>query len=485
VRVDARVIGAAPAVAGVVAVAGLAALIEPDAYPSYDYAFAMASAQDVLAGRGTGYQVTLYSPVPHPLTLLESIAVVPLGDVALAVFGLLALLGLGLLCVSMFAIGSATAGRPVGLLAAVLVFTSPAIFELAVRGYGDIWFAAFIAVAIALELRRARRGWPVLAVLGLAGLLRPEAWLLAAAYWLYLVPCLSRRARVALAGLVALAPAVWIAMDAVLTGDPWHSVAVTRLHDERLQALSPEGLWTSICAMAGWPALAGAVAGGLLAWRRNRAVASLLLVAGTAALLATVLPAALAGSAVLRRFLVAPASVISLFFAIGCLGWVAERSRPWRAGWIAVAVVVLGVLVALRAPLWESHHRRQAGRVMLLEQLRSWTAAPTQRAYLTQPACWPVRTPGYGYRPYLRYWLDVPPRAVAFRFHDSAPDGGSVLMPTAIDGYQRLMLADAGRLTRDRVLRDSAFTSRFRRVAHSSRWELYASAGCRRSVRVL
>ncbi|MDQ3630864.1 MAG: hypothetical protein M3417_06255, partial [Actinomycetota bacterium] len=173
---------AALAVLFVAAVAGLAALLEPNAYPSYDYAFVLASAQDVLEGRATGYTVPLYSPVPHPLTLVLSLAAVPFGDGAFAIFTVLGLAALGLLCWALLRIGSLLGSWPAGLLAAAIVFTSPPIFELAARNPGDVGFAALVAAATAAEVARPRRGAAVLVLLALAGLLRPEAWLLAGLY---------------------------------------------------------------------------------------------------------------------------------------------------------------------------------------------------------------------------------------------------------------------------------------------------------------
>ena len=46
----------------------------------------------------------------------------------------------------------------------------------------DVPFLALVLAAAAMEARRPRRGWPVLAALAVAGLLRPEAWLLGLAY---------------------------------------------------------------------------------------------------------------------------------------------------------------------------------------------------------------------------------------------------------------------------------------------------------------
>ncbi|MCA1680362.1 MAG: hypothetical protein LC777_16115, partial [Actinobacteria bacterium] len=212
------------AVGFVAAVAGLAAVLEPNAYPEHDYAFALTSAQDVLAARATGYDAWIHSPVPHPLTLLAALAAAPFGNGAFAILTALGLAALGLLCWALLRIGALLGSWPAGLLAAVLVFTSRPIFDVASRNPGDMGFAALVAAAVAAELARPRRGTPVLALLALAGLLRPEAWLLAGLYWLRLLPGRAWPERLRLGALVASAPLVWMAMDALLTGDPLHSV---------------------------------------------------------------------------------------------------------------------------------------------------------------------------------------------------------------------------------------------------------------------
>ena len=56
------------------------------------------------------------------------------------------------------------------------------------------WLGAAYLVWLGIQAWR-RAGWPVLALLGLAGLLRPEAWLFAGVYWLYLWPARSPRER--------------------------------------------------------------------------------------------------------------------------------------------------------------------------------------------------------------------------------------------------------------------------------------------------
>src|SRR5205085_10790849 len=81
-----------------------------------------------------------------------------------------------------------------------------------------------IVGAVLLEAKRARRGVPALLLLALAGLMRPEAWVLAGLYTLYLSRGATGRERLTYAGLTALAPVLWVLADWAVTGDPLHSL---------------------------------------------------------------------------------------------------------------------------------------------------------------------------------------------------------------------------------------------------------------------
>ena len=120
----------------------------------------------------------------------------------------------------MFRLGRVAFSWPVGLLAAAVVATREPFLSPAVRAYVDIPFLALVVLAAVLEVRRPRRGWPVLVLLALAGLLRPEAWLLAGAYWLYLAPASDRDGKLGTLALVAAAPLVWALSDLIVTGRP-------------------------------------------------------------------------------------------------------------------------------------------------------------------------------------------------------------------------------------------------------------------------
>ena len=77
----------------------------------------------------------------------------------------------------------------VGFVAAALLVSRFDFPFLAARGYIDIPYLAVVIWAAVIELRAPRRHpVVVLGLLAAAGLMRPEAWLLAGVYWLWLVP---------------------------------------------------------------------------------------------------------------------------------------------------------------------------------------------------------------------------------------------------------------------------------------------------------
>src|ERR1043166_7690002 len=97
----------------------------------------------------------------------------------------------------------------VGAIAAALLLSRFDFGFLAARGYIDIPYMALVVWAAVLEAARPRRGVPVLVTLALAGMLRPEAWVLAGMYWLWLFPRATRRERIPYAALAAVGPLVW------------------------------------------------------------------------------------------------------------------------------------------------------------------------------------------------------------------------------------------------------------------------------------
>src|SRR5437588_8686036 len=182
-----RLRGRAPELLAIAAGAVLLRVIAGVGFANYDTLYALAWGGQLARGQLPAYEVAI-APTPHPL--LEGVGLVlsPLGpravqDVTVAL-GFLALAA----CVwVIYRLGADWFGRAAGALAALLFVTRVPVLSYGVRAYVDIPYLLLILGALLVESRRPRAGAPVLALLALAGLLRPEAWLFSALYWLYLV----------------------------------------------------------------------------------------------------------------------------------------------------------------------------------------------------------------------------------------------------------------------------------------------------------
>src|SRR5215212_640805 len=198
----------APAALVVAAVAVLVKLVYGPWYLNYDARYALLWARDISRGVTPDYEAP-FAPTPHPLSTAWSALALPFGQDGDTLMVWLVLLSFGALVWLAYRLGAELFSAPVGIVAALTVLTRPALERDALLGYQDVPFAVLVVLAVLLEARRPKRGTAVLAVLALAGLLRPEAWLLAGLYWLYLFRDLGWPARVKLALLVVVGPVIW------------------------------------------------------------------------------------------------------------------------------------------------------------------------------------------------------------------------------------------------------------------------------------
>jgi hypothetical protein len=318
---------------------------------NYDSLYALVWGRELAHGHVPDYAGVL-PPTPHPLSTIVGAALAPLG--AHADDGLLALafVALGALGWLAFATGRELAGAAVGGAAALLVLTRDTTLFYGALAYFDVAFAALVLAALLVEARWPRAGAPVLALLGVAGLWRPEAWVLSGAYALYLMHGLpGRRERLAVAAGAAAAPALWLGFDLALTGDPLFSLTYTQDAADALhRARGPGAALTELPRALGQvvrPAAAiGAVAGLALAiaYTRRRAVllfAALVVSAGgTAAAVA-------AGTPLNARYLLLPAVLCLLLCGLALGGWTQlPRDHRGRRIWQAVAAGVAVLLIA-------------------------------------------------------------------------------------------------------------------------------------------
>jgi hypothetical protein len=364
-------------------------------FANYDTFYALLWGAELADGESPDYGAPI-PPTPHPLATAIGVVLAPFGDAAEAITVAIAYGSLAAIAYLCYRLGTLWFNRPAGLLAAAIAITREPLLSDGVRAYVDVPYLALVLAALLFETKRPRAGWPVLALLALAGLLRPEAWLFSAAYLVYLaytefapgtvralsiarhsrgglrqVVAPSRPDRVRrlllplahalrqprylrLVGLGAAAPIAWAAFDLAVTGDPLYSLTGTR---ETVETLGRDtGLVDfvrffprRVGEIAREPVLIGAAGGGILAlWllRRRSALgaAAGFLAVGAFAILA------IAGLAVITRYALLAATILAIFCGAGVFGWLElPPNHPWRRRWAAFGALV-GVLLVVFVP---------------------------------------------------------------------------------------------------------------------------------------
>lgn len=246
----------------------------------------------------------------------------------------------------MYRLGRLCFGPVVGLIAALLLLSRFFVENLAAQGYLDISYIALIVWAAVLEVERRRRGTPVLLVLAAAGLLRPDAWALSGIYWLWCSWPADNRTRLKYLAVAAIAPVVWAALDAIVTGNPLYSLTATAglaQELERTQGLASVvgSLWTFTDRIDKLPVILGALVGLPLAiWMAPRRV--LVPLAALVGLYAVFVAEGAVGASVIDRYLLGGATVLLLFCAVTIGGWaMLEPGSILRRVWIAGAAVLV------------------------------------------------------------------------------------------------------------------------------------------------
>jgi hypothetical protein len=407
-------------VAGGLALAAVAAWALVPTYPNYDAYYHLVWGREILDGGRPSFEAYA-APTEHPLYLTLCALLGLFGSDADRLLVLVGALSLVALAWGTYRVGEAVFGRWPGLLAALFVGSSFAFLLYAARAYVDVPFLALVLWAAALEARAPRRGRSVMALLAVAGLLRPEAWVLAGLYWLWCIwPPARRGPRLDLLGLAVAAPLVWAAVDLWVTGDPLFSLhATSDLADElnRNRGLRDvPGSFVSFVVDTARPPVALAALGGVvLAWplRRGRGlhVPAGLFAAGALTFVAT----ALAGLSVLPRYLTVPVVAVCLLAGYGVLGFTTIQPGRLRTWWsrAAIGAALVGVVfVAIKAPVVNR----------LIAELRFIRATHGElHAILTAPPvrramrCGPVTFPNYRLVPDTRWMLDLPANRVGAR----------------------------------------------------------------------
>lgn len=393
-------------------------------YPDYDAYEHLVWGRDLLHGAAPGFE-TFAAPTQHPLYLALSALLSLAGQGADRLLVLVTVLSLVALTAGTYALGRGLFGTWPGAAAAFFVGSSFAFLLYAVRAFVDVPFLALVVWAAALEVARPRRGLAPMVLLAFAGLLRPEAWVLAGLYWLWCLPGRDLRARLGLLVLVVAAPLIWALIDLAVTGDPLFSLHSTSslaeaLGRERGLRHVPSAFVTFLADVARPPVAAAGVIGLVLAVRRygleRMAVPLALLGAGALTFAAS----GAAGLAILPRYLTVPAVALCLLAGYAVLGFTSLDPGPVRERWRRAAIGALLVGVAFLAVKATSFDR-------LRDELRFIDATHEQvSALLVDPRvqaglrCGPLTFPTYRLVPDARWILDAAARRVRSRAADPA-----------------------------------------------------------------
>ena len=406
------------AVAGLALCAVLAWALVPT-YPDYDAYHHLVWGRDLLDGLAPGFE-DYAAPTQHPLYLALGALLSLAGEHADRLLVLVTMLSLVALTAGTYALGRELFGSAAAVAGAVFVGSSFAFGLYAVRAFVDVPFLALVIWAAALEARRPRRGLAPMALLAAAGLLRPEAWVLAGLYWLWCLPGRAPRERAVLLALTAAAPVLWALVDLAVTGDPLFSLHATSdlaqsLGRERGLRNVPASFVTFLADLARPPvALAGAV-GLVLALRRlgMRRMAVPLALVGTGVI--TFVAIGIAGLSLIPRYLTLPAVALCVLAGYAVLGFTTlvpgatrERWRLLATGALAVGIAFLAVKAASFGRLYDE--LRFIDRTH--DELAGLLAEPRVRAGLR---CGALTFPTYRLVPDARWQLHAGARAVHTR----------------------------------------------------------------------
>jgi hypothetical protein len=492
--------------AWVAAVAALLLLLFPLGFPNYDTIYSLLWGRELGEGLSPDRGAAL-PPTPHPLAELLGLIASPLGDGAVDLTMVIAYVSLGLIGFLVYRLGSLWFDRPIGAVAALIVLTRAPFLSNGLRAYVDLPYIALCLGALLIETKRPRAGWPVLALLVPAGLLRPEAWLFSFAYLLYLGlwpretstadgeernpleradtqnADLTRSAFVRARGflsspyawsLIALAlaaPLIWALYDWITTGSPTYSFTGTRETVETLgRQTGPVDLVLygprRLGEVLQWPGMVGAFGGVALGLAFLRRRSKLGVAAGALALGAFAVLAC-AGLAILPRYTMLAAAVLAIFAALGLLGWrLLEDGHPWRRAWQAFAAIVVLMAIAWAPNQYDLLHRVDVDLTNQAAIEGDLNDLADSGAF--EPDCGPISVPNHRAVPRLAFDLHLRPTRIVSSSEQRQPPNGYFLDPASAFVVHNFILDpnDPARL-------QTPVPHGFRPIARNESWVLY------------
>lgn len=495
-----------PPIAFIAVVSAVLLAIFPKGFPNYDTIYYLLWGREIADGLSPDYGAPL-APTPHPLYDLLGAVFSPLGDGSITVAVILAYVSLGLLAWLVYRLGAEWFDRPIGGVAAFLVMTSAPVLSNGLRAYIDIPYMVLCLAALLIETKRPKAGWPVLVLLALAGLLRPEAWLFAGFYFLWLALDfelaekgskpdgrlkLGRlgidlreggvdRNLVFMACLTAAGPVIWVLFDLITTSNPLYSFTGTRETVETLERdtgpldviiYGPRRLGE----VMQWPGMVGAFFGVILTLWAMPKRAAIGVVAAVLALVAFALMGA-SGLAIIPRYTMLAAAILFVFTAAAVLGWrLLEPGHGLRRLWqVAAALTVALWLVWLpnQYDLLSTVDQDLSDQALVERDLEALVDDGVfEGADGKRVACLPISVPNHRAVPRLAFWLDIRPSEVISVAAEDQSATGLFLAPARDFTIENFIL-DPGDETRTETRPPTGFEE----VARNRSWVLYSGCG--------
>lgn len=493
-----------PPLAFIAVVSAVLLAIFPKGFPNYDTIYYLLWGREITEGMSPDYGAPL-APTPHPLYDLLGAIFSPLGDGSITVAVVLAYISLGLLAWLVYRLGADWFDRPVGGIAAFLVMTSAPVLSNGLRAYIDIPYMVLCLAALLIETRKPKAGWPVLVLLALAGLLRPEAWLFAGFYFLWLAFDFDLaekgtepegrfkvgrlgiglresgidRNLVLMACLTAAGPVIWVLFDLITTSNPLYSFTGTRETVETLERdtgpldviiYGPRRLGE----VMQWPGMVGAFFGVILTLWAMPKRAAIGVISAVLALVAFAIMGA-AGLAIIPRYTMLAAAILFIFTGAAVLGWrLLEPGHRLRRIWqVAAAITVALWLIWLpnQYDLLKTVDEDLSDQALVERDLEALVDDGSFYADGTEEVrCLPISVPNHRAVPRLAFWLDIRPSAVISVAAEEQPRTGLFLAPASDFTIENFIL-DPGDETRTTTRPPAGFTE----VGRNDSWILYSN----------
>ena len=419
------------------------------------------------------------APTPHLLLTVIATLVGFLGNaVGYWVMAAIAVLSFAIAVILTAMIAQRAFSMRAAVVAAVVLLVSPGLLELASAGTSDVLFLALFLGAVYLEIT-GRRPAVAMSYLVAAGLVRPESWLMIAAYWLWKVPASSSSDRLRITALAVSAPALWLGADLLITGDPLFSLTGTQEGARELNRTTgltnvPGQSRSGLRRLIGREVLVGGFVGAAIAAIQPTRSRVVLLAIGSLGALTFALLGIFALS-LLPRYLLLPAVMLAIMFACAATAWTEEKGVARLIAGVAalliVAMVVVGAPARFRA-IEELRERTEANRDQVAS-LRDFHASVDAQRFLD--SCQAIYVRDRRPRGLVSYTLEVDVKRVQSAVRTAPRPDGLFLTATPVVVKRGLVAFFPRRAERIPAARPPSY----RVVYTNGGWELSAGPACR------